>query len=123
MRALVGWELGPLFPFIAAGAAIAEVESSLIAYGLTDGGSAQRDTVSNRELEVGLSLGAGVQARLGDHISVRGEFILDNYGDVELPGGTASVAVGGGSGALVFSDGDDPELKNRVARLSVIWNF
>jgi hypothetical protein len=48
---------------------------------------------------------------------------MDDYGDVELPQGTASVAVGGGSGALVFADGDDPELMNKIARFSVIWNF
>ena len=123
LRFLAGVDVGPVFPFVAIGAAVAHFQSNLVAYGLADGGSAQKDIVSNGETEIGLSLGAGIQARIADHISVRGEFILDDYGDVELPGGTASVAVGGGSGALVFADGNDPELKNRTARFSVIWNF
>jgi outer membrane immunogenic protein len=123
LRFLAGVDLGPVFPFVAIGAAIARFESSLIAYGLADGGTAQKDTISDSETEVGLSLGAGIQARLAEHISIRGEFIMDDYGDVELPEGTASVAVGGGSGALVFADGDDPELTNKIARFSVIWNF
>lgn len=109
VRARLGWATGPVLLYGAAGVAISDSKINVIGYCPPD----IYTTRGSRTL-VGYSLGAGAEYALSKTVSVRSEYIYDNYGH-------QSVDVG--SGPPNYWQDRELKLETHTFRVAVSYRF
>jgi opacity protein-like surface antigen len=123
IRAIAGVELGPFFPFLAAGVAIAKIGSTLAVVAESDVRDSFTLSTKDSETVVGLSIGTGVQVQVADHLSVRGEVLWDRYDETSFDGSVSGTDTSFGSLTLSTTAHMESQVDVTTGRLSVIWNF
>jgi outer membrane immunogenic protein len=106
VRSVIGFGSGDFMPFVSLGAAIARVKVDDV-----DPGFGKAEMTQN-----GWTLGAGAQCAMSPHLTVRGEYLYDNYG-------TRNFTIAAPQGQFFPSYVAQVKLRANIIRAAVLLRF